>query len=127
MLVNIDGKPMHFDRTSVPEHWGFFFAFEKEAELYDLSKQALIKEINKARALAKPFIDSKVTISDILTAFGANHIFHRKFNEILPGAHKEQVLGMQLYYILITGKDDTWHFSETLKKGHKYPNAVYWK
>ena len=127
MITGIDRKSVikELKRENLPDYWGQYFSFEKDMELFDQSKNEFLKEINDQKKKDKPYIDSKIVINKILTIFGKKNIFHRKFNERHSDLHKEQVLGMQLYKILVDDKDDTWIYYEIQHKDHVYPNATY--
>jgi hypothetical protein len=128
MITGIDRKSVtkELKREKLPEYWGQFFSYEADSELFDLTKNEFIKEIAVQKKNPKPFIDSQITISKILSNFGNKHIFHRKFNEKHSGLHKEQVLGMQLYTLLLED-DDLWIYHETQHSGHLFPHATYFK
>jgi hypothetical protein len=127
MITGIDRESITREliRERLPEYWGQYFSYERDTELCELTKNEFLKEIEKQRIKDRPYIDSKILISKILTNFGAKHIFHRHFNERHPELHREQVLGMQLYKILVEDKKDTWIFHKTTHDGHEYSNATY--
>jgi hypothetical protein len=127
MITGIDRKSItkELNKERLPEYWGQYFIYEKDPELSELTKNEFIKEINEQKKREKPFIDSKIIISKILTNFGDKNIFHRKFNERHSTLHREQVLGMQLYKILVDDKDDTWIYHQIQRPEHLFPNATY--
>jgi len=128
MITGIDRKSVIKElkrQENLPDYWGQYFSFEKDTELFELSKNEFLKEINEQKGKEKPYIDSKIVISEILTLFGNKNIFHRKFNERHSDLHKEQVLGMQLYKMLVEDKDDIWIYYEIQHNDHVYPNATY--
>ena len=128
MITGIDRKSVIKElkrQENLPDYWGQYFSFEKDTELFEMSKNEFQKEINEQKERKKPYIDSKIVINKILTIFGNKNIFHRKFNERHSDLHKEQVLGMQLYKMLVEDKDDIWTYYEIQHKDHVYPNATY--
>jgi len=128
MITGIDRKSItkELKREKLPDYWGQYFAYEHDIELFNLTKNEFTKEISEQKKKDKPFIDSQIIIGKILTNFGKKHIFHRKFNEKFHDLHREQVLGMQLYKILIEDSD-LWIYHETQPDGHAFPHATYFK
>ena len=128
MIRDIEGKHIvrELNRVKLPEHWGQYFSYEKDIELYELTHNAFLGVITEERAKEKPFIDSQIVINKILTEFGSRHNFHRQFNERHPTLHKEQVLGMQLYHIMVDD-EETWTYCETQHPDHSFPHATYFK
>jgi hypothetical protein len=126
MITGIDKKhtTKELKREKLPEYWGQYFSYEYDIELFDLTKNEFIKEIAEQKKKGNPFIDSQIIISRILSNFGDKHIFHRKFNERHSDLHKEQVLGMQLYKILVED-GELWIYHETQHFGHIFPHATY--
>ena len=98
--------------------------YEEDECLYNLTKKEFLKEIESVKKTEKPFIDSQRLISQILNKLGNEHSFHRQFNERFPKLHKEQVLGMQLYKIMLDDPE-TWVYSEIKHSGHLHPHATY--
>ena len=84
------------------------------------------REVNEIKKNPQPFVDSQIVIAKILTDFGIKSFFHGKFNENHPGLHREQVLGMQLYCIMLDAPE-TWVYCETKHKGHLFPHATYFQ
>ncbi|MDR1006844.1 MAG: hypothetical protein LBL74_08305 [Bacteroidales bacterium] len=127
MLTGIDRKNVisSLNRSKLPDYWGDYFAYEKDTELNTLTQTALQKVIEETSIMPKPYIDSKIAISDILTDLGPKSTFHRQFNKRHPDLHKEQVLGMQLYKLIVEDTKNTWVFFETHHLGHVFPNATY--
>jgi len=127
MITGIDRKSVtkELRKDTLSDYWGQYFSFEKDKELLALTRTEFLKTIKEQKGKTKPYIDSKNVISKILTKFGNRNIFHRKFNERHPDIHKEQVLGMQLYKMIVEDKDDTWIYYETQHKDHLFPNATY--
>lgn len=114
------------DRKKLPNYWSNYFEYENDTELFNLSEIELINLIEEKKTQEIPFIDSQIELSYILTKFGEKHIFHRQFHERHPNSESGQVLGMQLYCLML--KDtDTWVFSKITKRGHSFPHAIYFK
>ena len=84
----------------------------------------MLEEVERARNIDRPFIDSQQVISKILTEFGSQHLCHRQFKEQLTDLHPNQILGMHLYDIMISD-GDTWVYTETQHAGHMFPHATY--
>lgn len=110
--------------SSLPSYWNDYFDYEKDEKLHDITAKAMLEAINVIKNTQKPYIDSKILISKVLTNLGNKHTFHRQFNENHPNLHKEQVLGMQLYKLMIEDKQ-TWVYLETKHSGHMHSNATY--
>ena len=128
MIIGIDGNMIikELNRANLPDHWGQYFAYEQDNELVELSREELLSAIGNAKHMAKPYIDSKIVIGAMLTKMGLKSKFHRQFNERYPELHKEQVLGMQLYKLIVEDLDK-WIFHETHHSGHVFPNATYFQ
>jgi len=126
MITDINGKSeiRVLNRATLPEYWGQYFLYERDNELYNLTKEEFLKEIESVKKTEKPFIDSQIVISNMLTKLGKRHSFHRQFNERFPNLHKEQVLGMQLYKIMVDDSD-IWVYLETQHSGHLFSHATY--
>ena len=60
----------------------------------------------------KPYIDSQILLNSVLTKFGESHNFHRQFRERHANSDSGQVLGMQLYHLMIKDSD-VWVYCET--------------
>jgi hypothetical protein len=128
MIKHIDSTTVikEFDRSKLPDHWGQYFEYEKDNELHELTKRDLLRLIEDAKMKTQPYVDSKIIISRLLTDLGDRHTFHRQFNERHADIHKEQVLGMQLYRLIIEDTDE-WFFLWTQHPGHVYENATYFQ
>ncbi len=128
MITDINRKSTisELDRKKLPNYWSNYFEYENDPELFNLSKIELINVIENEKTKLKPFIDSQIMLSNILTKFGEKHNFHRQFNERHPNSDRGQVLGMQLYCIMVEDPD-TWVYCETQKRGHLFPHATYFK
>lgn len=126
MITDINEKSeiTTLNRESLNDYWWQYFDYEKYEHLCNLTKEEFLREIESVKKTDKPFIDSQIIISKILIKLGIRHTFHRQFNERLPKLHKEQVLGMQLYKIMI---DDTnlWIFHPIKHSGHLFQHATY--
>ena len=128
MITNINCKSpiSELDRTKLPQYWTKYFEYEVDEELYNLTKNELIKAIEAEKEKDKPYVDSQIVISDILTRFGEKHIFHRQFREKHANSDSGQVLGMQLYHIMLKD-NDVWVYCDTKKSGHLFSHATYFK
>jgi len=128
MITDINKKSTvtALNKSKLSSYWMQYFEYEKDEELFDLTKSALIKAINEIKKDIKPFVDSQIVISKILTGFGAKSFFHRKFNEKHPNLHKVQVLGMQLYNVMLEDSE-IWIYLETQHTHHLFSHAIYFK
>ena len=128
MITDINGKSKitNLIRKNLNDYWCQYFDYEKDVSLYNLTKEELLRELETVKKTEKPFIDSQIIISRILTKLGKKHTFHRQFNERFPELHKEQVLGMQLYKIMLD-EPDLWTFYPTQHSGHLFQHATYFK
>lgn len=126
MITDIKGKSRitTLIRKNLKDYWCQYFDYEKDVSLYHLTKEEFLREIETEKKTEKPFIDSQIIIFNILTKLGNKHTFHRQFNERFPKLHKEQVLGMQLYKLMI---DDSnlWIFHPIQHSGHLFQHATY--
>lgn|SRR5574344_850572 len=114
------------NKSKLSSYWMQYFEYEKDEELFELTKSALIKAITEIKKDIKPFVDSQIVISKMLTSFGTKSLFHRKFNERHPNLHKEQVLGMQLYKVMLEDSE-IWIYLEIQHRDHLFPHATYFK
>ena len=114
MITDIDRKKTisTLNRTKLPSYWTKYFEYEADNELYDLTRNELINAVEAEKGKAKPYIDSQIVISLILTKFGVKHIFHRKFSEKHADSNSGKVLGMQLYHIMLNDPD-IWVYCDT--------------
>lgn len=128
MIQNINTKSIlsNLDKTKLPSYWNEYFQYEKDVHLSSLTRNFLIEEIEKEKTKEKPYIDSQVLISNLLTSFGANHSFHRQFREKFPLFYSGKILGMQLYHIIVHD-NDIWTYINTRKTDHLFPHATYFK
>lgn len=114
------------DRTKLPTYWNGYLQYEEDEELSTLTKNALIEEIEKEKSKEKPFIDSQIVIKKLLVEFGKRHSFHRQFREKKPISDIGQVLGMQLYHIMIQD-NEIWKYHKSQKSGHLFTYSAYFK
>lgn len=128
MITDINQKSIitALNKSKLPSYWMQYFEYEKDEELFEFTKSALVNTITEIKKERKPFVDSQIVISKILTEFGTKSLFHRKFNERHPNLHREQVLGMQLYNIMLEDSE-TWIYLETQHNRHLFPHATYFK
>jgi hypothetical protein len=112
-------------RTSLEPYWAQYFDYEASApNLHAVTEAELQREVEQARGMEQPYLDSQQAISRILTALGPRHSFHRQFNERFPDYRPHQVLGMQLYAMM--ARDETlWVYTQTQHRGHMFPHSVY--
>ncbi len=110
---------------NLPEHWNGYFSFRDQTpELHEITNNLLQEAIEVARSNERPFIDSQQVIGRILTDLGNRHNFHRQFNERFPELNPHQILGMQLYSIMVTDRS-TWVYHPIQHEGHLFPHSTY--
>ena len=128
MITDINKKLTRttLEKANLKEYWEQYFIYEEDKSLSPLTEEEFLKEIELIKKTEKPYIDSQILISNMLTKLGNKHTFHRQFNERFPELHKEQVLGMQLYKIMLED-NETWIYCETKGKGHLFPHATYFQ
>lgn len=128
MIQGIDSHSIisELDRTKLPTYWNGYLQYEKDEELSTLTKNSFIGEIEKAKSKENSFIDSKVVVSNLLIEFGKNYSFHSQFREKFPNSDSGQVLGMQLYHILIKD-NEIWKYYKTKEIRHLFPHSTYFK
>jgi len=128
MITDINEKSeiKTLNRENLNDYWWQYFAYEEDESLYNLTREEFLREIESEKKKEKPYIDSQRLISEILTKLGNKHTFHRQFNERFPELRKEQVLGMQLYKVMID-EPDLWIFHPTQHLGHLFPHATYFR
>lgn len=93
------------ERHKLKPYWLEYFDCESDINLYELTKNELKQVVELERKRAKPFIDSQQVISKLLTILGSKHKFHRQFRENHENSDSGQVLGMQLYHIMLEDID----------------------
>lgn len=128
MITDIHCKStiVELDRNKLPTYWSDYFEYESDLELFNLSRIELINVIEEQKAKESPCIDSQIVVSNILTKFGEKHNFHRQFHERHQNSDSAQVLGMQLYYLMIEDPD-IWVYHKITKHGHVFSHATYFK
>lgn len=128
MITNTDFKTImsELDRSKLPSYWKKYFEYEVNEELYNLTNNELMKEIEEQRRSYKPFIDSQIIISRLLTKFGQTNKFQKHFNDKYPDSVSGQVLGMQLYHIMLID-NDVWIYYQIKKEGNLFPHSTYFK
>jgi hypothetical protein len=127
MITDINFKNVQkaLNKKTLADYWNYYFAYQnKGGTLHSITENELKKQIKLAKQNGSLFIDSQIVISKILTELGQKHNFHRQFNEIFPGISKEQVLGMQLYTLMLTD-DKIWIYYEIQHLEHKFLHATY--
>jgi len=128
MITDINNKSTItvLNKLILPPYWMQYFKYENDKELFDLSQTALIKKINGIKKSTKYFVNSQIIVSEILTEFGAKSLFHREFNEKHPELCREQVLGMQLYNIMVKD-NETWIYYKAQHSLHLFPHMIYFQ
>ena len=113
------------NRSSLADYWSGYFTYQRVApDLHSLTEAELTREVDRCKSKERPFVDSQVVINQVLTRLSSNHNFHRQFSERFPDLHREQILGMQLYTIMLND-ELTWVYIETQHQGHLFPHATY--
>ena len=87
-------------------------------------ERELIDELDKARSQVRPFLDAQQRISIILTRLGSTANFHRQFSEQFPEFKPNQIIGMQLY-ALVVSDSETWIYTPIQHPEHMFPHASY--
>lgn len=128
MLTGIEYRPPigpDLRPEKLESYWTEYFDYERRGStLHAITETELQGEIDRARALDPPYIDSQQAISRILTALGGRGTFHRQFNEQFGDYRPHQILGMQLYAMM--ARDETlWVYTQTQHAGHAFPHSVY--
>ena len=113
------------NRETLPSYWSYYFDYERDNELFNLTKKEFKEVLELRRKQPKPFIDSQEVINKILTKFASKNNFHRQFRERHANSDSGQVLGMQLYHIIVEDSD-VWIYCETKHRGHMFSHATYW-
>lgn len=113
-------------RENLSDYWGDYFAYEsRTANLHEITERGLLEEVKVSARAPMPHLDSQQSINRLLTALGPRHSFHRQFSEAFPELNRAQVLGMQLYRIMLRD-NNIWIYTEIQPKGHMFPHAVYY-
>lgn len=87
-------------------YWQEYFTFRDEVyELHQVVERELIDELDKARSQVRPFLDAQQRISIILTRLGSTANFHRQFSEQFPEFKPNQIIGMQLYALVVSDSE----------------------
>jgi hypothetical protein len=116
MLTGIEYRPPigpNLRRENLEPYWAEYFDYEsRRADLHEIMSIELQAEVDRARQLARPYLNSQQAIARVLAELGNRAIFHRQFNESFPDYRPHQILGMQLYAIMAA--DDTlWVYTQT--------------
>ncbi len=111
------------NRSKLASYWDDYFLYATDP-LHDITGHELAVEVDACKAHPRPFIDSKVIINRVLGRLSNTHTFHRQFSERFPGLQPAQILGMQLYTIVLNDAE-IWVYVETHHLGHVFPNATY--
>ncbi len=128
MITDINRQTIisELNRVNLPLYWIKYAEYEVDNELFNLSNSVLIQAIETEKKMDRPYIDSQILLNSVLTEFGMNHNFHRQFRERHANSNSGQVLGMQLYHLMIKDSD-VWVYCETQQSGHLFPHATYFK
>ena len=127
MITDPENKSVRstLNRSNLAVYWGGYFTYQRNApDLHSLTETELAREVDRCKSQDRPFVDSQVVINQVLTQLASNHTFHRQFSERFPDLHREQILGMQLYTIMLND-ELTWVYIETQHQGHLFPHATY--
>jgi hypothetical protein len=112
-------------RQNLNDYWSEYFTFQRGTPaLHEITERELLRELEEALQLHPPYLDSQQAISRILTKLGSRHNFHRQFTESFPDFHSNQILGMQLYRIVLE-HEQYWVYSPIQHAGHVFPHATY--
>jgi len=87
MITDIEQRNTRnqLNRQTLADYWqGYFHYRDHAVDLHQLAQASLLEEVERARGMERPFIDSQQVIGRILTEFGSQHRFHRQFSEELP-------------------------------------------
>jgi len=125
MMTDANFKRLYrtLNRDGLADYWNGYFEF-RDSPLHAITAMELQNEIEEHKTGAGSFIDSQIVISNILGKLSNKHNFHRQFGERFPGLNREQVLGMQLYTLMLAD-DEIWVYIETQHQGHLFPHATY--
>jgi hypothetical protein len=127
MITGVDQKYVtsEMNRSTLSEYWNGYFLYERDApELHVLTQSELRREVEECKAKPRPFVDAQFVVGKVLTRLGEKHNFHRQFSERFGDLQRAQILGMQLYTIMLAD-DETWIYHETQHEGHLFPHATY--
>ena len=127
MITDPENKSVRstLNRSNLAVYWGGYFTYQRNApDLHSLTETELAREVDRCKSQDRPFVDSQVVINQVFTRLSSNHNFHRQFSERFPDLHREQILGMQLYTIMLND-ELTWVYIETQHQGHLFPHATY--
>ncbi len=113
------------ERAKLAPHWSAYFEYENDNELYNLTRSEFLEVLETKKTIPIPYIDSQQVINGVLTKLGEKHSFHRQFHERHRNSDSGQVLGMQLYHIILEDSA-TWNYYEIKPNGHLFPHATYW-
>lgn len=128
MITDINHKTIisELNKAELPSYWMKYFEYEADDELFNFSNNEIIKEIESEKKKDKPYIDSQILLNRVLNKFGKSHNFHRQFRERHGDSDSGQVLGMQLYHLMIKDSD-VWVYCEIKRRGHLFPHSTYFK
>ena len=127
MITDPENKTVRstLNMSNLADYWSGYFTYQRNApDSHSLPETELTREVDRCKSQDRPFVDSQVVINQVLTRLASNHTFHRQFSERFPDLHREQILGMQLYTIMLND-ELTWVYIETQHQDHLFPHATY--
>jgi hypothetical protein len=128
MIQSLDGDSVvgpELRRENLKDYWREYFDYlARGRELFDLTQSELLNSIVSAKRATRPYIDSQISVNELLSRLGPRHTFHRQFNERFLGVRPAQVLGMQLYSLL-AADDEIWRYVKTTRPGHLFSHSNY--
>ncbi|MCK8668211.1 hypothetical protein M1M11_25345 [Pseudomonas azerbaijanoccidens] len=130
MITDINGRSSvgpGLRLEKLQPYWNEYFIYQNDtSNLHAISERELILELDEARSHIKPYLDAQQIIGRILTRLGTTGQFHRQFGERFPDLRPNQILGMQLYAIMVADPEH-WVYHPTQHVGHVFPHATYFR
>lgn len=112
-------------RGKLKPYWYDYFLFAEGApDLYFVAQTELLAAMDEVQNEPRPFLDAQRAIGKILAQFSEKHNFHSQFNERFGALKPSQVLGMQLYTLMVEDAQ-RWVYMPTQHAGHAFPHATY--
>ena len=127
MITDLNRQTVYatLNRNNLPEYWNGYFLYQQDApELHVLTDRGLRSEVEACKNTSSPYVDGQVVVGMLLRILSGQHNFHRQFSERFENLHREQILGMQLYTIMLAD-NETWVYTTTQHADHLYAHAVY--
>ncbi|GHV83852.1 hypothetical protein AGMMS50212_11920 [Spirochaetia bacterium] len=116
-MVN-GSSELNRENLVLKNQWKNFFDFERDKELYEKAKCAILDEIDNVKKTENPRFESKEFLKRI-------NIFNPKFRTSFPDSDEGSVLGCLLYALLTEVDTANWHYEKISSAGDKYPRSVY--